>query len=82
MCERGVQVHYLLGSEVCSRIRAACRPYLKQINELWSINNTYIKVNSQDRYFYRVVVLIVNTLDFLLTARRIIKGYKIMYVMG
>src|SRR5580692_9269176 len=47
-----------------------CRPYLKPANKSYRVDETYIKVKSQDRYLYRAVDSTGQTIDFLLTAKR------------
>lgn len=42
----------------------------KQVNSSWRLDETYIKVSSKDRFLYRAVDKQGNTIDFLLTKRR------------
>ena len=44
--------------------------YLKQTNDSWRVDETYIKVKGQWKYLYRAVDSEGNTLDFLLCAKR------------
>lgn len=46
------------------------RPHLKQTNDSWRVDETYIKVKGQWKYLYRAVDSQGNTLDFLLSAKR------------
>ena len=41
-----------------------------RLNESYMLDETYIKVNGQWRYFYRAVDKSANAIDFLLTAQR------------
>jgi len=47
-----------------------CRPHLKPVNKSYRIDETYIKVKSQDKYLYRALDSTGQTIDFLLTAKR------------
>ena len=42
----------------------------QQVNSSWRMDETYIKVAGKDRYLYRAVDKFGNTVDFLLTKRR------------
>lgn len=42
----------------------------RQVGSSWRMDETYIKVGGKDRYLYRAVDKFGNTLDFLLTKRR------------
>ncbi|WP_423999407.1 IS6 family transposase [Maribacter sp. IgM3_T14_3] len=42
----------------------------KQVNSSWRLDETYIKVSGKDRFLYRAVDKHGNTIDFLLTKRR------------
>ena len=42
----------------------------RQVNNSWRMDETYIKVGGKDRYLYRAVDKYGNTIDFLLTKRR------------
>jgi transposase-like protein len=42
----------------------------KQVTNGWSLDETYIKVSGKERFFYRAVDKHGNTIDFLLTKRR------------
>ena len=42
----------------------------RQVGSSWRIDETYIKVGGKDRYLYRAVDKFGNTVDFLLTKRR------------
>src|ERR1700724_127915 len=47
-----------------------CRPHLKPTNKSYRIDETYIKVNGEDKYLYRALDSTGQTIEFLLTARR------------
>jgi IS6 family transposase len=47
-----------------------CQPHLKRTNKSYRVDETYIKVKGQDRYLYRAVDSIGQTIDFLLSAKR------------
>jgi len=42
----------------------------RQVTDSWRLDETYIKVGGKDRYLYRAVDKQSNTIDFLLTKRR------------
>ena len=42
----------------------------RQVSSSWRLDETYIKVGVKDRYLYRAVDKFGNTVDFLLTKRR------------
>lgn len=73
MQERGVEVeHSTLNRWVlkyASELNKRIRPHLKQTNDSWRVDETYIKVK-QWKYLYRAVDSQGNTLDFLLSAKR------------
>ena len=46
------------------------RSHLKQTNDSWRVDATYIKVKGRWKYLYRAVDSLGNTLDFLLCAKR------------
>jgi len=47
-----------------------CRPYLKETNDSWRVDETYIKVKKVWMYLYRAVDSQGNTLEFLLSPTR------------
>ena len=51
-------------------INKRCRPHLKPVNKSYRIDETYIKVKGEDRYLYRAIDSMGQTIDFLLTAKR------------
>lgn len=74
MCERGVTVDHSTLSHWVQRyapeLDKRIRPHLKQTNNSWRVDETYIKVKGEDKYLYRAVDSDGNTFDFLLTAKR------------
>lgn len=42
----------------------------RKVNNSWRMDETYIKVGGKDRYLYRAVDKLGDTIDFLLTKRR------------
>ncbi len=74
MVERGVEVdHSTLNRWVLKyapELDKRIRPHLKQTNDSWRVDETYIKVKKQWKYLYRAVDSQGNTLDFLLSAKR------------
>ena len=60
---RWVQIY---GPELDKR----CRRHLKPTNKSWRLDETYIKVQGQERFLYRAVDSTGQTVDFLLTAKR------------
>ena len=47
-----------------------CKPHLKQTNDSWRVDETYIKVKGEWMYLYRAVDSAGNTLEFLLSETR------------
>jgi transposase-like protein len=47
-----------------------CRPYLRRTNKSYRVDETYIKVHGEQKYWYRAVDSTGQTIDFLLTAKR------------
>ncbi len=72
--ERGLDVHHTTIHRWVQRygpeIEKRCRPHLRPTNDSWRVDETYIKIKGKDRYLYRAVDSLGNTLDFLLTAHR------------
>ena len=46
-----------------------CRPHLKSTNKSYRVDETYIKVKGKERYLYRAVDSIGQTIDFLLNRK-------------
>jgi transposase, IS6 family len=74
MSERGLSVvHttiYRWVQAYAPEIDKRCRPYLKQTNDSWRVDETYVKVRGKWMYLYRALDSAGNTLDFLLNATR------------
>ena len=74
MAERGIEVdHSTLNRWVLKyalELDKRIRPHLKQTNDSWRVDETYIKVKGAWKYLYRAVDSGSNTLDFLLSAKR------------
>ena len=47
-----------------------CRAHLKPTNDSWRVDETYIEVKGEWKYFYRAVDSEGNTLNFMLSAKR------------
>ena len=74
MAERGIEVdHSTINRWVLKyapELDKRIRPHLKQTNDSWRVDETYIKVKGRWKYLYRAVDSLGNTLDFLLCAKR------------
>lgn len=78
--ERGLNVHHTTVfrwvQEYSPEIDKRCRPHLKPTNDSWRVDETYILIKGKQKYLYRAVDSVGNTLDFLLTAKRDAKAAK------
>ncbi|KEK22107.1 IS6 family transposase [Bacillus gaemokensis] len=80
MAERGLSISHTTimrcvhqyGPELNERIRK----HLKQTNDSWRVDETYVKVKSQWMYLYRAVNSEGNTIDFHLSKTRDLKAAK------
>lgn len=74
MAERGIEVdHSTINRWVLKyapELDKRIRPHLKQTNDSWRVDETYIKVKGRWKYLYRAVDSLGNTLNFLLCAKR------------
>ena len=74
MVERGIQVDHttLMRSvhQYSPEIEKKVRRYLKPTNDSWRVDETYIKVKGEWKYFYRAVDSNGDTIDFRLSAKR------------
>src|SRR3979411_2312444 len=74
VAERGVEVDasciWRWVQAYAPELNKRCRPHLKPTNKSYRIDETYIKVKSQDKYLYRALDSTGQTIDFLLTAKR------------
>ena len=74
MTERGLSINhttiYRWVQEYVPEIDKRSRPYLKQTNDSWRVDETYVKVKGQWMYLYRAVDSTEQTLDFYFSQRR------------
>jgi transposase-like protein len=74
VAERGVEVHasciWRWVQAYAPELNKRCRRYLKPTNKSYRIDETYVKVQGEDKYLYRALDSTGQTIDFLLTARR------------
>ena len=86
MRERGVKVAhttiYRWVQAYSLELDKRCRPYLKPTNDLWRVDETYVKVKGVWKYLYRAVDSAGNTLDFMLSAKRDTKGSQAFFQEG
>ena len=72
--ERGVEVDssciWRWVQAYAPEMNKRCRPHLKPVNRSYRIDETYIRVKGEDKYLYRAIDSMGQTIDFLLTARR------------
>jgi len=59
-----------VGPAYAQELNKRCRPHLRPTNKSYRIDETYIRINGQDRYLYRAVDSTGQTIEFLLTAKR------------
>jgi transposase-like protein len=74
MAERGLGVDHTTidrwVQKYAPELAQRCRPHLKQTNDSWRVDETYIKVKGQWMYLYRAVDSAGNTLEFLISHTR------------
>ena len=74
MTERGLSVDhttiYRWVQEYAPELDKRSRPYLKQTNDSWRVDETYVKVKGQWMYLYRALDSTGQTLDFYFSQRR------------
>lgn len=80
MTERGLSVDHTIifrwVQEYAPEIDKRSRPYLKQTNDSWRVDETCVKVKGKWMYLYRAVDLTGQTLDFLLNETRSTRAAK------
>ena len=80
MAERGLAlVHttiYRWVQDYAPELERRCRPHLKQTNDSWRVDETYVKVKGVWMYLYRAVYSTGQTLDFLLNETRSARAAK------
>ena len=80
MCERGLSVDhttiYRWVQSYAPKIDQRLRPHLKQSNDSWRVDETYVKVRGKWMYLYRALDSTGQTLDFLLNQTRSSRAAK------
>ena len=80
MEERGLEITHTTPcrwvQQHAPEIDKRTRPYLKQSNDSYRVDETYIKIKSKWKYLYRAVDSAGDTLEFLLTSKRDKKAAK------
>ena len=73
MLERGLKVEhttvYQWVQMYTPKLDKRCQVYLRPTNNLWLLDESYIKVKCRWKYLYRVLDSEINTLEFLLGAK-------------
>lgn len=74
MAERGLNLDhttiYRWVQQYAPELAQRCKPHLKQTNDSWRVDETYIKVKGEWMYLYRAVDSAGNTLEFMLSYTR------------
>jgi transposase, IS6 family len=74
MAERGLNLDhttiYRSVQQYAPELEKRCKPHLKQTNDSWRVDETYVKVKGEWLYLYRAVDSASNTLEFLLSKHR------------
>ena len=80
MIERGVMVDHTTimrwVHQYSPEIEKKVRRHLRPTNDSWRVDETYIRVKGEWKYFYRAVDSNGNTIDFMLSAKRNKKAAK------
>jgi IS6 family transposase len=80
MSERGLSLDhttiYRWVQDYAPEIDKRSRPYLKQTNDSWRVDEPYVKVRGNWMYLYRAVDSTGQTLDFLLNETRSTRAAK------
>jgi transposase, IS6 family len=81
MAERGLGIDhttiYRWVQRYAPELEKRCKPHLKQTNDSWRVDETYVKVKGQWLYLYRAVDSAGNTLEFLLSQIRDTQAAKL-----
>ena len=74
MLERGIQVDHSTimrwVHQYSPKIEKTIRRHLRLTNDLWRVDEIYIKVKGKCKYFYRAVESNGDTINFMLSAKR------------
>ena len=80
MAERGVKVDHTTimrwVHQYSPEMEKKIRKHLRQTNDSWRVDETYIKVKGKWKYLYRAVDSDGSTIDFMLSAKRNRKAAK------
>src|ERR1700726_86767 len=80
VAERGVEVDasciWRWVQAYAPELTKRCRLHLKPTNKSYRIDETYIKVQGEDKYLYRALDSTGQTIEFLLTAKRDAAGAR------
>jgi len=83
MAERGLSLDhttiYRWVQRYAPELDKRSRPYLKQANDSWRADETYVKVRGQWMYLYRAVDSSGQTMDFLLNQTRSTRAAKLFF---
>ncbi len=75
MIERGIQVYHSTimrwVHQYSPEIEKKIKRHLRPTNNSWRVDETYIKVKGEWKYFYRAVDSNGDTIDFMLSAKRV-----------
>jgi IS6 family transposase len=76
LAERGIEVDasciWRWVQAYAPELNKRCRPHLKPTNKSYRIDETYIKVKGEDKYLYRAVDAVGQTIDFLVVRQKCI----------
>jgi transposase, IS6 family len=78
LLDRGVEVDHTTIfrwiQAYATELEKRIRPRLRMSNGSWRVDETYIRVKGRWTYLYRAVDSRGQTIDFLLSARRLVRG--------
>jgi hypothetical protein len=72
-CRGGCQLYLALGAGLCTPAEQTLPPASQADKQSYRIDETYIKVQREEKYLYRALDSTVQTIDFLLTAKRFLR---------